>query len=384
MGPQLSALSTSADPRGLPAFPLATDRHMAALRELNTAYEQQRPVVIMLGEGKQEFSHVISAFLHGLPDRTTVARLRQPYEDALAAMRAVSTALGFEPNDLVLSDLKNILTMFLDYQSQHHQRTVLLIEQVDEQGSWLSDCVANLLTSERSGQGGLIVILSGSPRLGDQLSRSSFDVIRKHAGCIVRLAPFTFSETKAFICQRSSSLGLGDIHELYEFEAVDRLHKLSGGTPHLVAQLCQESSVLIGGGKNGPVTAKVVSRAARQLRLEPANDSVLSVVGTSSETGAAESAARVLVRHKGEAQQEISIRCGRYLIGRTKSADICLSSLLVSRQHALILKTSTATQILDLGSTNGICVDGHRVAEYTVIPGLVFTIGDFEIEFVAE
>lgn len=362
-------------------FSLATDRHVSALEKLNRAFERKQPVALMIGEGRHEFSHVIGAFLEGLDRQVTFVRLKQPQADALTAMREISRALGFEPKDLSLTDLQCVLSMFLDYQRKYRRRTVLCVEKADEQALWLLDCIAGLVRSESRVESGLMIVLSGGSALDELLQSSTFDIIRRKAGPLIELAPFTLAETREFINQRSGASGLGEIQSLFEFEAVDRLHKLSGGIPHTVARLCHECIDIVDRGEKGPVTGKVVVKAARTLRLESAIDLSMVVVRNSPEADLYELSEQLLIRHNGDALRKMPLRRGRFLVGRTKTADIYLPSLSVSRRHGLIIKTRDTIQVLDLGSSNGTYVDGFRVYEQNLEPGALIKMGDCEIEY---
>jgi type II secretory pathway predicted ATPase ExeA len=382
MSPQQSLQKIAvADTGVVQSFTLATERHQAALSKLNAAFEKERSVALMIGEGRHEFSHVISAFLASLDDRVTYVRVKQPQSDALTAMREISRALGFEPKNLSLTDLQCVLTMFLDYQRKHRRRTVLCIEKADEQAMWLLDCIARLVNSQPVTNSSLLVVLSGGGELVGLLQTTSFEVIRRRAGSPIELAPFTLSETREFIRQKTGISGLGEIQTLFEFEAVDRIHKLSGGIPHTVARLCHQCLTIVNRGFDGPVTGKIVVKAARMLRPESAVDLSVVVVGNVPDTELYELTERLLIRSNGELIRQMPFRRGRFLVGRSKTADICIPNMSVSRRHALIIKNEEFIQILDLGSSNGTHVDGYRVNEQTLEPGALIRLGDCEIEY---
>jgi DNA-binding winged helix-turn-helix (wHTH) protein len=61
------------------------------------------------------------------------------------------------------------------------------------------------------------------------------------------------------------------------------------------------------------------------------------------------------------ASREFPLRAGRNVIGRDHSADVCVESAGVSRQHAAITIDSGAAVIADLGSKNGTYVDGAPI-----------------------
>ncbi|MGO1393539.1 FtsK/SpoIIIE domain-containing protein [Agrococcus casei] len=76
-----------------------------------------------------------------------------------------------------------------------------------------------------------------------------------------------------------------------------------------------------------------------------------------------------------DAGAEFHLRPGQASIGRGPDNDIVLSDQLVSKKHARI-EVGQHIEIVDLGSSNGIVVDGGRVQRLTVIPGQPFTLGD--------
>ena len=75
----------------------------------------------------------------------------------------------------------------------------------------------------------------------------------------------------------------------------------------------------------------------------------------------------------------------RATIGRSKSVECVLSDPNVSRRHAELRRSESGDwQIADLGSTNGIKVNGRRVASTRLSPGDQVTVGTttflFDIE----
>jgi hypothetical protein len=68
-------------------------------------------------------------------------------------------------------------------------------------------------------------------------------------------------------------------------------------------------------------------------------------------------------------------------LGRSKDCDIRLTDPNVSRRHAEIRPDGDGWTIVDLGSTNGIEVDGRRVKELALTDGARFTLGTTEVSF---
>src|SRR3954462_11436071 len=68
------------------------------------------------------------------------------------------------------------------------------------------------------------------------------------------------------------------------------------------------------------------------------------------------------------------------LVGRHEECDIQLNSRKVSRKHCIIAQVGEALVVRDLGSTNGIRVNGVRVDDGTLRTGDELTIGNFRYQ----
>jgi hypothetical protein len=74
----------------------------------------------------------------------------------------------------------------------------------------------------------------------------------------------------------------------------------------------------------------------------------------------------------------------RVVIGRSREADIVLQDPNISRRHAELRRGDGGWQIVDLGSTNGIKVNGRRVDNAALRPGDQVTIGVTDLTFELE
>lgn len=63
--------------------------------------------------------------------------------------------------------------------------------------------------------------------------------------------------------------------------------------------------------------------------------------------------------------QEIDLRPGRIVLGRAAECPITIEDALVSRHHAELLVTASAVFLRDLGSRNGVRINGVRITEPT-------------------
>jgi hypothetical protein len=71
----------------------------------------------------------------------------------------------------------------------------------------------------------------------------------------------------------------------------------------------------------------------------------------------------------------------RVVVGRSREADIVLADPNVSRRHAELRRDEGGWHVVDLGSTNGIKVNGRRVDQAGLSPGDQITIGVTDLTF---
>jgi hypothetical protein len=74
----------------------------------------------------------------------------------------------------------------------------------------------------------------------------------------------------------------------------------------------------------------------------------------------------------------------RVVIGRSRDCDIQLADANVSRRHAELRQEGASYWIVDLGSTNGLEVNGKRVKRAKLHSGDTITLGSTELTFVRE
>ncbi len=71
----------------------------------------------------------------------------------------------------------------------------------------------------------------------------------------------------------------------------------------------------------------------------------------------------------------------RVVVGRSRECDVMLSDPNISRKHAELRRDGEGWVVFDLGSTNGIKVNGRRVDQAPLQPGDRITLGLTELTF---
>lgn len=90
---------------------------------------------------------------------------------------------------------------------------------------------------------------------------------------------------------------------------------------------------------------------------------------------------RHILRYK---LHDIDLAEGEFVIGRGATSALCLDDPLVSRSHARLIVTDESVSVEDLGSRNGVKVNGQRIqSEQTLAAGDQIMIGSQEIVLLA-
>ena len=71
-------------------------------------------------------------------------------------------------------------------------------------------------------------------------------------------------------------------------------------------------------------------------------------------------------------------------LGSVAGTTIVLSDPAVSRKHMAIRKVNGAYELADLGSTNGVYVNGHRMPKKSLVDGDILRVGTTEMVFKRE
>jgi len=81
------------------------------------------------------------------------------------------------------------------------------------------------------------------------------------------------------------------------------------------------------------------------------------------------------------ANQTLSLSEEVTTIGSVAGNTVVLADPAVSRKHAGIRKVNGSYELADLGSTNGVYVNGHKVPKKTLEPGDILRVGNTEAVF---
>lgn len=89
---------------------------------------------------------------------------------------------------------------------------------------------------------------------------------------------------------------------------------------------------------------------------------------------------RKLVIHDGRGEREL-VLVGTITVGRDPACHISDLDPLLSRRHAEFVTTSTGCTVRDLGSRNGMLINGTKIREHRLMPGDLVQLGHLQMRY---
>jgi len=145
------------------------------------------------------------------------------------------------------------------------------------------------------------------------------------------------------------------------------IYQHTGGAARLINVLCDAALHAACLRASGHVGAAEISVATQDSRWPEAvaRDKASPSAAVESEAAAALAAhARLLVTHGTEQIAAWPLRPGRLSIGRAADNEVQIEERYISRHHCLVVTVGNVSTIEDLGSVNGISVNGKAVKHH--------------------
>jgi pSer/pThr/pTyr-binding forkhead associated (FHA) protein len=128
-------------------------------------------------------------------------------------------------------------------------------------------------------------------------------------------------------------------------------------------------------GLSEPSLARVAAQKAAEAALP---DEALQP------PSAAAGHAGLIVERAGKVERVAAFRGAELIVGRGNTCDLVLAAAGVSRRHARFVREGESFRVIDLGSANGLRVNGERAKERALQVGDVVAIDDFTLTFVID
>jgi pSer/pThr/pTyr-binding forkhead associated (FHA) protein len=237
----------------------------------------------------------------------------------------------------------------------------------------------------------LRIILAGQPELNHKLDDPALEQLAQRVRLRFHLQNLSDAETQSYIQHRLDVAGAGD-RELFAPDTFPEIFRYTGGVPRLVNTLCDTAMMAAYTADRGVVRCEDIASAVAELQWAEyaarphryrAEEPTAAARAAAAHAGA-RVLGHLLVAADGRTVQELSLRLGRLIIGRTPDNDVQIDSRFISRHHCQVITTLNSCVVEDLNSTNGIYVKSNRVRRHYLNDGDVVLVGKHELIYVDE
>jgi general secretion pathway protein A len=369
-----------------PDFLFEGEEFAPVFATLRSAADSGQGLLALVGEpdtGKSTLLHTLAL------ERTAsmrVARILQPNLTTREVLEAIEDQFGLGAQPPEGRDPGARIARYVAEERRHGRGTIILVDEAHQ----LAVATLRELHALASSRPAPLLVLAGERELLTHLA--ALDIQRGDTALLatLRLPLLGLKGTEAYVAHRLKVAGLRG-RSLLDHEAAVELHRYTGGTPQLIHILADAALGVAENHSSPRVSAADVREAAMELKWVEfsAREATRELpAGNAPETGrhlqagkAPKVLAEIEVQHQGRPFKRVTLRPGRMTIGRSADADLPLDTTFVSRQHCQVITTSGLSIIEDLGSTNGLVINGRRRRLHQLLPGDQIAIGDYTLTY---
>jgi general secretion pathway protein A len=352
-----------------PDFLYSGQEYLRARTQVLDDLRGRSRIVLLTGQAGVGKTLLLEEVLREIGGQFGLCRINQPHISATELVQALLLQLGAPPADSDADRARPFTELAASLGSIAARETKPLL--IIDDAQWLTgatlrafgDILARaprlkILLAVRSGQ---------QLRIEDFASRTGIpEELRR-----IELHPFSAEAAKSYIERRLAVAGAA-AKELFEADAYAMIYQHTGGAARLINVLCDAALHAACMRASGHVGAAEISVATQDSRWPEAVARDKASPGASTEKDAAAAAAapaahaQLLVSHGAEHIATWPLRPGRLSIGRAGDNEVQLEARYVSRHHCQVVTVGNVSTIEDLGSVNGICVNGKVVKRHVL------------------
>jgi general secretion pathway protein A len=309
------------------------------------------------GTGKTTLLHALAAeYRATIP----VGRIQQPSLTATEMLEALCDQFNLTATAAINSPAETRLARFFAEESRHGRAVLVLVDEAHRASGQLLRALLELGSREAAPQ----IVLAGEPELSKSLAALQAHGLAVKLTDTLQLERLDATQVAAYLDHRLKVAG-SNVHALFEADALAEIMRYTGGTPQLMNVLCDAAMNCAEAHSTQRVGAHEVRDAVQELRWVEFSARAAQSAANPAHSGIQRSLRRAVVQElevlqTGRSLYRLTLKPGKLVIGRGEGVGLCLDSQSVSRRHCQLISTADQTYIEDLGSTNGIVVNGQR------------------------
>ncbi len=243
-----------------PEFLFLSTRHKKGLNLLEYGLYNRAVFTVLTGDPGTGKTTLLNTILDQSRGRFTVGVITTTHPDANSLLPWVADAFGLEGPVQDTVGYFRTLTAFLGRSFSAGQQVLLVVDEAQNLNIQMLEDLRLLSNINDGRQSSIQIVLAGQPDLRTLLTGSDMQQLAQRVAVDYALEPLDEDEAKSYVQHRLRVAG-GRPDLLTEY-ACSLLHRLSGGNPRLINQLC-DLALMYGFGQGvDRITAALLLQAA--------------------------------------------------------------------------------------------------------------------------
>jgi general secretion pathway protein A len=250
-----------------PRFLYLGAKHREALASLLMGTESNRGFLAVIAKPGMGKTSLLYHYLQLLRSRARTAFVFQTDCDSREFIRHILLDLGIDASGKDLAAMHEMLNQLLTEELRAGRRFVLVIDEAQNLEEKVLESVRLLSNFETPWIKMMQIVLAGQPQLAGKLARPSMLQLRQRVSMVIRLEPFTFEETNAYLNHRLRAAGY-EGPPLFTVGARRLISQQSRGIPRNINTICFNAMALACAMKQKTIDHRVVLEVLADLDLE--------------------------------------------------------------------------------------------------------------------
>jgi general secretion pathway protein A len=320
-----------------------------------------RPILLMgpAGVGK---TLLLEDVLREIKSGFTLCRINQPHISATELLHALLLQLGAPSKDPAVGGAQLFVQLAAAFNAASSRKSVplLIVDDVQLLANGTLRAFVEMVRREPR----LRLLLAGQNGQQKHVEELTARLVAIDGPWQVHLHALAADEVKPYIDRRLAIAGARG-KELFTAEACALVYQHTGGAPRLINVLCDaalhaacaRSAGNVSGAEivlatQDPRWPEAVARDGAGLRAPAENSPVAS--------------AQLFVSLGSQPIMSCPVKTGCISIGRASDNEVRLDACFISRHHCQVVTVGNVSTIEDLGSVNGIYVNGQQVKQHVL------------------
>jgi len=341
---------------------LGSEYGRARAKVLAGLKSRARPVLLMgpAGVGK---TLLLEDVLGEIKGRFTLCRINQPHISATELLHALLLQLGASV-DPTLSGPQLFVELAAAVNAVITSKSAPLLIVDDAQ--LLAPATLHAFAEMARREPRLRLLLAGQNGQQQRVAELIARIAATDGPWQVQLHALAAVDVKAYIDRRLAVAGARG-KEIFTPEACALVFQHTGGAPRLINVLCDAALHAACARASGQVSGAEIVLATQDPRWPEAVARDKAGPSAPMQDAPAAIAPAQLVVSLGTQQiAACPVKTGRITIGRATDNELRLEARFISRHHCQVVTVGDVSTIEDLGSVNGICVNGKPVKTHVL------------------